>query len=233
MSSPDEEQQATRTFHPVHERSRDAWFPGDEDTSLLITIQHTWEDIERLGRLRSQIRDYDRKLLLKYVIIEIRSLIQAMDRLHSKVMSAKIYEFGLQPVYRGISSTERAAAREHWSKYSNAKKAVEHDLIAVRNRLGAHRDVSDWQLVMALWDKLGIKLISTLLDAIPPAFNHAKDLDIFEWTREPEPGVIEIIGGPVGAWLFDEEMSSSQEAPRVYSVSCSPPHSAALDEGVK
>jgi hypothetical protein len=143
------------------------------------------------------------------VIIEVRSLIDLMDRLRAKVMSVDTYEPGQKPLYRGISSEERAAACEHWSKYSDARKAVE-DIIAVRNKIGAHRDVSEWQVVMSLWDKLDAKLISKLLDTIPAAFNQAKDLNIFEWSREPEPGVLEIIGGPVGPWLFEDERSSPE-----------------------
>lgn len=208
-----EEQSVMRIFHPVHERSCDAWFPGDEGTSLLVAVLHAWEDIERLGRLRTQVQDgYDRKLLFKYVVIEVRSLIKLMDRLRAKVMSADTYEPGKKPLYRGVSSAEQATAREHWSKYSDARKAVENDIIAVRNKLGAHRDVSNWQVVMSLWDKLDAKLTSKLLDAIPAAFNHAKDLNIFEWNRQPEPGVIEIIGGPVGPWLFDDEWSSPESS---------------------
>ena len=97
------EQLVMRIFHPIHERSRDAWFPGDDDTSLLVAALHAWEDIERLTRLRTQVQDgYDRKLLLKYVIIEVRSLIDLMDRLRAKVMSADTYVPGQKPLYRGI-----------------------------------------------------------------------------------------------------------------------------------
>jgi hypothetical protein len=207
----DNEESVMRVFHPVHERSETAWFPGDEGTSLLVAIPHVWDDIQRLSGLRAQVRDpYDRKLLLKYVFIEVRSLTELMDALHAKVMSAETYDERQEPLYRGISSAERAAAKDHWAKYSNAKKAVEDDIIAVRNKIGAHRDSIDWRVVTTLWDKLDENVISALLDTIPAAFNHAKDLNIFEWNRKPEPGVIEILGGPVGPWHFDEEPSAPQ-----------------------
>jgi hypothetical protein len=51
------EQLVTRIFHPISERSRDAWFPGDDGTSLLVAGLHAWEDIERLTRLRTQVHD--------------------------------------------------------------------------------------------------------------------------------------------------------------------------------
>ncbi len=204
----DPNQNEASTFHPIWERSSKAWFPADKAASLLISGQHTWDDIERLLALRSQCKDeYDRKLFLKYVVIELRSLVQTMDLLCSKVMTAEIYAAGEKPLYRGISSDERSAANLLWSEYSKAKKAVENDLIAVRNKIGAHRDVSDWQLVISLWDKLNVALISKLLKVIPPAFNHAKDLNIYEWNRMPEDGVIEFLGGPVSKWDFDEDFS--------------------------
>jgi len=104
-------------FHPIWERDQEAWFPGDEGASLLIAGQHTWEDIERLVSLRTQSKDdYDRKLLLKYMVVEVRSLIQVMDALHSKVMSADTYETGQAPLYRGISSQERSAAHPLWTE---------------------------------------------------------------------------------------------------------------------
>ena len=209
MDDPENEQ-SPGTFHPVHERSGDAWFPGNESSSLLVAIQHTWEDIERLIVLRKQVADdYDGKLLLKYMAIELLSLTQMMDRLRTQVMTAEVYPTDQEPLYRGISSSEHAEAKEHWTKYSDAKNAALRDLTAVRNKLAAHRDISDWQLVMTLWDKLDTGLIEGLLKVIPPAFNHAKDLNIFEWSRRPEPGVIEVLGGPVGSSLFDKEGTDS------------------------
>lgn len=204
----DENIKTTSTFHPIWERDQEAWFPGDDAASLLIAIQHTWEDIERLLALRKRNKDeYDRKLLLKYVVVELRSIIQVMDALHSKVMTADIFEVNQNPLYRGISSEERSVAISLWTEYSEAKKAVEEDLVAMRNKIGAHRDVTDWQLVMSLWDKLDVALISKLLEVIPPAFNHAKDLNIYEWNRTLGPGRIEILGGPVGPWIFDKDAS--------------------------
>ena len=209
-SSNNDERDSSRTFHPVHERGSDAWFPGDDGASLLITGEHIWEDICRIAKIRSKTKDpYDRKLLLKYVIVELRSLIQIMGRLQTLVMTAETYESGQTPLYRGISIEERVMACKLWKTFSEAKRSTERDLISVRNNLGAHRAFSDWQTVTRLWDKLDISLIAKLLDSIPPAFNHTKDLNIFEWNREPEPGVIEFLGGPVGPWLFEDGQSTS------------------------
>lgn len=61
-----DEESGVRVFHPVYERSPEAWFPGDEGTSLLVAVLHVWADIERLIRLRTRVQDrYDCKLLLQ------------------------------------------------------------------------------------------------------------------------------------------------------------------------
>jgi len=209
-------------FHPIWQRSQAAWFPGDEKTSALIAGEHIWDDILRLSKIRSRCRDeYDRKLLLKYICIELRSLIEVMDKLQAAVMSAEVYEAGTKPLWRGITTEDREVARHLWKKYSAAKKQVENDLINIRNRIAAHRDfsynskeiegVTGWNLVMLLWDRLETDLFHDLLASIPPAFNHAKDLNIFEWNRRPEDGVIEILGGPVSKWDFIDSSEIEQK----------------------
>lgn len=200
-------------FHPVWQRNPTAWFPGDEKTSALITGEHIWGDISRLNNIRDQCKDgYDRKLLLKYICIELRSMIEVMDKLQAAVMSAKVYEDDMQPLWRGITTEEREVARQLWKNYSTAKKQVENDLINIRNRIAAHRDfsynskkvegVTGWNLAMLLWDRLDIDLFKDLMSSILSAFNHAKDLNIYEWNRTSEDGVIEILGGPVSKCGF-------------------------------
>jgi hypothetical protein len=196
-------------FHPVWQREPSAWFPGDEKTSALIAGEHIWDDILRLIKIRDHRKDeYDRKLLLKYICIELRSLVEIMDKLQSAVMSAEVYEVGTKPLWRGISNEEKEIAIQLWKNYSIAKKQVESDLINIRNWIAAHRKFSynynkmiegetGWNLVMLLWDRLEVKLFEGLMLSIPPAFNHAKDLKIYEWNRIPEDGIIQILGGPL------------------------------------
>lgn len=209
-------------FHPVWQRDPTAWFPGDEKTSALVAGEHIWDDICRLGKIRSQLKDqYDSKLILKYICIELRSLIEVMDKLQLAVMSAESYELGEKPLYRGISAEERDTAKYLWKNYSKAKKQVETDLINIRNKIATHRDfsydskpiegVTGWNLAMLLWDKLELKLFEDLLAAIPPAFNHAKDLKIYEWNREPKPGIVEFLGGYITEWDFIDSSKSKPE----------------------
>lgn len=170
----------------------------------------------------SQCKDeYDRKLILKYICIELRSMLEVMDKLQAAVMSAEVYEAGTKPLWRGISTEERETAKQLWKNYSVAKKQVEKDLINIRNKIAAHRDysyeskkvegVTGWNLFMLLWDRLELELFENLINAIIPAFNHAKDLNIYEWSRIPEGGGIEFIGGPVSKWDFMDDPSSTDQ----------------------
>lgn len=148
-------------------------------------------------------------------------MIEVMDKLQSSVMSSEVYEVGTKPLWRGISTEDRDIAKQLWKNYSTAKKQVEHDLINIRNKIAAHRDfsydskkiegVAGWNLVMLLWDRLEIELFKDLMSSIPPAFNHAKDLNIYEWNRTPEDGVMEFLGGSLSKWDFIDSPEIEQE----------------------
>ena len=135
-----------------------------------------------------------------------------MDKLRAAVMSAEVYEVDTKPLFRGITTEQLEVARQLWKNYSTAKKQVEKDLINIRNTIAAHRKYSyeskriegltGWILVMHLWDKLEVDLFEDLISSIPPAFNHAKNLNIYEWNRIPEDGVIEFYGGRLSQWDF-------------------------------
>lgn len=190
-------------FDPLQRQIEEVWFPGDEPTSLLVSGQHIWEDILRMLGLRKRCKDdYERKLLLKYVVLETVSMLAVMDGLQRAVMTAEVYTPPEPPLYRGISDEEKAEALELWTAYSNAKKAVGSELTQIRNKVAAHRDVSNWRLAMDLWDKVDPSLVEALLFAIPPAFNHSKELNIFEWNIRHDDGTITILGGPVVPGVF-------------------------------
>ena len=57
-------------FHPVHQRDSAAWYPANEAASLLVHIDHIWDDILVLSQMRRKARDErDKRLLLKYIIV--------------------------------------------------------------------------------------------------------------------------------------------------------------------
>ncbi len=51
-----------------------------------------------------------------------------MDKLQAAVMSAEVYEVGMKPPWRGITTEDKEVARQLWKSYSKAKKQVENDL---------------------------------------------------------------------------------------------------------
>jgi hypothetical protein len=184
-------------FHPVHQRDPCAWYPGNETASLLLQSQHVWEDILHLaGLIQATSDDYRKKLMLKYVFVELRSFLQVFDRLQSKVMQAIVFD----PLdrenrpHRGITHEEFDQARNLYKPYAAAKTATERDIIQIRNNIGAHRGNLNWQEVMHFWDEISPETIRLLLDTIPPVFAHIKELNIYEWNRSPRDGTIEILG---------------------------------------
>jgi len=186
------------TFDPLQAQIDNVWFPGSTPTSLLVSGGHIWEDISTLLALRDRCQDdHERKLLLKHVIVELVSMLAAMDGLQGAVMTAEVYKPPALPLHRGISAQDRAKARGLWKAYSVAKNAVSEDLYAVRNKVGAHNNVSNWREWLELWGKVDRSLITGLLKAIPPAFNHASALNIYEWSISHEDGRRRVLGGPI------------------------------------
>lgn len=203
-------------FHPVWERSPGSWFPGNETTAALIIARHIWEDIQSLiGMHDSSKEEYERKLLLRYLFLELHSLLEVMDKIQAAIMIAETYEEGTKPLYRGISTGEKETAKELWQKYAAEKKAVQRDITDIRNKIVAHRTVTydenkkkgaaGWNSMMSLFDKLDLGQLKGLLASIPPAFEHAKGLNIYEWNRQDEGGSISFIGSPVYPGQFLQE----------------------------
>ena len=138
---------------------------------------------------------YARKLMIKYLIIEIRSLIEIIDRLRAQVMKAPVFNPTKESVWRGITEAEHQRSRELFKEYSSVKLSVEGSIIQIRDNIGAHRGNVDWQQVMRFWDEISMETVSPLLEVVPRVFEHVKELDIYEWNRTPVDGVIEFIGG--------------------------------------
>lgn len=189
---------APPTFHPVHERDPGAWFPGNNAASLLIHISHTWEDILRLSEICRRANDaYDKKLLFKYILVELRSLLMLLDKLQPIILKAPTFGPNEKPAWRSISQDEMSKAKKLFKQYHRARSKVEADVLDVRNKIGAHRDTDSWQEIIKLWDKLSPESFLKLFESIPPLFEHIKDLDLYEWNRIPGGGGIEILGSRI------------------------------------
>lgn len=202
----DAERHEPKTFHPVHERDKSAWFPGNEAASLVIQTRHIWDDLETLFRIYSrQENEYGKKLLLKYAVIEVRSLIDVFDRLQAIVMKAPTFDPREKHGWREITVEEKTKAKELLKRYSEAKREASRNISAIRNEICAHRGNLDWPNVMEFWDSVTPDLINPVLEAIPEAFNYIKELDLFEWNRIPRDGTIELIGPQLRPEYFEND----------------------------
>lgn len=73
-----------KTYHPVRERDKTAWFPANEAASLVIQLRHIWDDLKVLSVIHQEREThYEKQLILKYVVIEVRSLIEVFDYIKS------------------------------------------------------------------------------------------------------------------------------------------------------
>lgn len=179
-------------FHPIYERDKIAWFPSNEAASIASLISHAWEDVCCLSKIRNGVKsEHEKRLIFKYVLVELKSVIDQLDRLQGIIFSI-IKNDKLETVHGHISKTEAAQVKLLFKQYHVVKTRVESDLSAIRNRIGAHREVKSWNDIMELWDKLEPDQFKDLLVVLPKLFNYLVKLDIYDWTRIPEDGVIEI-----------------------------------------
>lgn len=181
-------------FHPVHERSDNAWFPSNDAAQLLMTISNAWEDILSISKIRDNVKtDYEKKLLFKYVLVELRSIIQQIDKLNSIIFQIIANRGNDSELHVYISEDEERILKIHFKKYHISKNKVDKDIIDIRKKIGAHRDHQEYWNVCNLWDKLDPELFKTILLEIPVLFEIIRKLDIYDWTRIPKDGTIEII----------------------------------------
>lgn len=187
------EKNAPSMFHPVHERNGGTWFPSNEAGSIASIISHTWEDIHCLFRIRKNSKtDYERKLLFKYIIIELHSMLEQIEKLQGIIFSLAKGGASRNMPNGYISKTEAEEIKVLFKKYYTIKKEVGKEIFKIRNKIGAHRGNQPWINIMELWDKLAPDTFKPLLNVIPELFDAIKKLDIYDWTRSHEDGSIEI-----------------------------------------
>lgn len=186
------EENAPPMFHPVHERDKGAWFPSNEAGSIASIISHSWEDILCLFKIRKNAKtDYEKKLLFKYVVVELRSVVEQLEKLQG-IIFLIINGVPKDVELNGsICESEAEEIKFLFKKYHDTKKVVEKDIIEIRNKIGAHRGNEPWINIMNLWDKLEPDTFKPLLIVIPKLFEAITKLDIYDWTRIHEDGSIE------------------------------------------
>jgi len=194
-----------KIFHPVNERGEEAWFPGSEASSLLIQADHIWEDMKCLQNLyHSEKSEYTKKVLLKYVVIELRSLIQIVDRIQAHVMKAPVFDPKERQGWRELTHEEQNISKELFREYSKSKAVAEKKIIQIRNEIGAHRGNINWKDVMGFWDSMTPELINPVLKPIHEAVNYVRTLDLFEWSRITERGTIQVSSAVLRPEYFEE-----------------------------
>ena len=183
-------------FHPVNNREdMTAWFPANEAASLVIQLDYIWDDISYLEQIYKKTSDdYEKKLMIKYITVEIRSYVQLLDKLQAIVMKAPVFNPSKKQGYRELTHDERSEAIKLFGSYSDAKKLTSEKIRKIRNNIGAHRSNINWEEVMSFWDELKPDVVNPLLRTMPKVFNYIKDLDLYEWTRITEKGNKSIIG---------------------------------------
>ena len=187
-----------RMFHPVHQRSERAWFPGNEAASLVVQWKHIWEDVSCLCEMHNvTVSSYERKLLIKYAVVEMRSLTEVIDRVRRVVMYATVFNPRLEAAYRGITEQELVTVKQLFKEYSTTKASTERLILEIRNNIGAHRGNIQWQAVMAFWDAITKEVLAPLMTVIPEMFEVIKELNIYEWNRSLQEGTIEFLGGRI------------------------------------
>ena len=191
-------QEESDVFHPVRSTAPDVWFPGNEPASLAVQCSHIWDDILCLIQIRSNTKDdYGRQLLLKHVIIEVRSLVEVFDRLQAFVMKAEVQVPEASNPWRGLTVIERERAKALYKTYSQAKALCERSIISIRDNIGAHRSNVDWEQVKLFWSKVSVETVAPLLEVIPRVFEFVKELNIYEWNRTFLDGTITLLGSKI------------------------------------
>jgi hypothetical protein len=188
-----EAKNAPPMFHLVHERDEGAWFPSNDAASIASIISHAWEDIQCLFEIRRKSNnDYENRLLFKYIVIELRSVIEQLEKLQSIIFHL-IKGSPKDKMPDGyISEEEAEEIKALFKEYHSVKKVLEKDIINIRNSIGAHRGNHPWTNIMELWDKLEPEIFKPLFSLIPPLFDCIVKLDIYNWSRIPKDGAIEI-----------------------------------------
>lgn len=187
------EKNAPPMFHPVYERDKGAWFPSNEAASIASIISHTWEDIHCLSKIRKNSKtDYEKKLLFKYIVIELRSVIEQLEKLQNIIFLLIKGGHNEKDPNGYISPEEAENLKLLFKKYHSAKKNFEKDIKDIRNTIGAHRENQPWSNIMELWDKLDPAIFKEVFVVVPELFGCIVKLDIYDWTRIPEDGLIEI-----------------------------------------
>ena len=163
-------------YDPFFESGPTFYHPANKAAMHLIAIRLIYRDIEKLFSIYRKSKDsYSKQLLSKYIIIEIISINNYINKLANKI----IYR---QTGYK-IEQSTLTKTKELYKQYKNTINEKRDDLKNIRDKLAAHRDQLDLITISKIWSKIDIKAIKKIVNSIPPFFNFLNDLNIYCWTK--------------------------------------------------
>lgn len=193
QKQPSKALEANLVYHPVRESHTESWFPGNEAARILVQADHVWEDIGIMcGLYKQQKDDYTKKLLIKYAIIEVCSIIDLVDSLQTIAFKAPTSE--IMHLSRSLLPSEREAALVKFKNFNKMKSDHQKALNSIRNRFAAHRSDKDWDLERLCWAQLSPSFIDPIIKVVRESMMFVRTLDLFEWNRTYDDGSFEILG---------------------------------------
>ena len=172
-------------YIPVYNEALDAWLPCNRAAHLLVHLDHIWRDITTLNNLRIKENPdpIAAKLLFKYIVIEFLSLTDALKEIQQiAIMSPRLIKTKPAP-WRYITKRDYFETKRLTKEFWRSFQPVQKELYEIRNKIGAHRALSDLASIQNLWDRLEIEPYLIALNKFPPVFEHLKELNIYDWSR--------------------------------------------------
>ncbi len=168
-------------FDPFKLQGEDFYRPGNEPAACLMQIQYIYEDIAKLFEILARLQEeYERKLLSKYIIMELISMDRFIQRLADLIISGHL-DFPAEPEeverVKQLYKAYKRARKQHWKGFGK-----------VRDKIAAHRDPLDLITIAKIWDSIDLRDILSILKSVPPFFNYVKGLNVFTWVKSEKTG---------------------------------------------
>ena len=208
MNNNSRHNQGFGVLSPNHPSKPHDWFPTNEAALLRVHLEDIWKDMGLLNDLRLKSRSenstYDR-LLFKYMMMEFHSLIPAVQRLQTIIMTHNSIGPGDPVPPRYVTTIEQRKAKAQFKKFFTAINQVSTDLKVIRNTITAHRDQQDWQVIKETWEKIDAERFLPVINAFAPLFDFVSNLNIYNWSRNLGDDSMAILGGRIHVTNFSEE----------------------------
>ena len=171
-------------YDPFRTQTEDDWYPANDLARNLLLLRLRWEDITALAAIRSRTQDTDeRKLLTKYLALEIFALHDIVKRVQSLVFQPDA-DMAHPEVLPRLRKTMRAYNRE-FREFSGL-------FTKVRNQLVAHSKDLQPTEIKELWDRLEPGALEPILRVMPTVFECLRDVGLDVWSKSGTRGTIRL-----------------------------------------